>query len=96
MAKYELPIYGENDEITKHYKTDHVKWAVFIDVADVAENFEKLSITEQIEAAGKILKAVFNGLTDEELRNADGFDVINTYRQIANGNPIKSGNSKNL
>lgn len=96
MAKYELPIYGENDEIVKEYKTNVCPWAVYIEAADISETLQDKSPREKLEAVGNILKSVFVGLTDEDLRHADGGDVMNTFKQITSGGQtVKGGASKN-
>ena len=96
MAKYELPIYGENDEVVKEYKTNVCPWAVYIEAADISETLQDKSPREKLEAVGNILKSVFLGLTDEDLRHADGGDVMNTFKQITSGGQtVKSGASKN-
>ena len=96
MAKYELPIYGNNDEIIKTYATNIVPWAVFIQAADLEESLEGKPAAEQMKAVGEILKAVFHELTDAELLCADGMDVMNTFVQIVSGGQkIKGGKSKN-
>ena len=96
MAKYELPIYGENDEITRMHETNICPWAVYIQAADMQEQLKNKSAREQMEAVGEILKAVFPALTDAELLRADGADVMNTFQQIVTGGQkIKGGNSKN-
>lgn len=97
MAKYELPIYGANDEIEKEYKTNICPWAVYIEAADIAETLKDKTPREQLEAVGNILKSVFVGLTNEELLRADGGDVMNTFKQIVSGGQnVKGGNtSKN-
>ena len=97
MAKYELSIYGENDEIIKTYETNICPWGVFIEAADLQETVKDKPAREQTIAIGQILKAVFVGLTDAELFRADGGDVMNTFLQIVNGGQkIKTGNtSKN-
>ena len=96
MAKYELPIYGENDAVEKEYKTNICPWGVYIEAADISEKLKDKSPREQLEAVGAILKSVFRGLTDDELRRADGGDVMNTFRQIVSGGQtVKGGNSKN-
>lgn len=99
MAKFELPIYGENDEIVKMYKTDVCPWGVFIHAAELQEELEEKTAKEQIAAIGDVLKMVFKGLTDDELMCADGLDVMNTFKQIVNGGQqIKGTNqsAKNL
>lgn len=96
MAKYELPIYGENDAIVKTHATNIVPWAVFIQAADIQETLANKSAKEQMNAVGSILKSVFHELTDDELLCADGADVMNTFAQIVSGGQkIKGGNSKN-
>lgn len=96
MAKYELPIYGENDEVIKMHETNICPWAVYIQAADMQEQLRNKSAREQMDAVGEILKAVFPQLTDAELLHADGGDVMNTFAQIVSGGQkIKGGNSKN-
>lgn len=97
MAKYELPIYGENDEIIKTHKTNVCPWGVYIEAAELSEGLQEKSPREQLAACETIMKAIFVSLTDEELRHADGGDVFNTFRQIVNGGQtIKGGGeSKN-
>lgn len=102
MAKYELPIYGENDEVVKMHATNICPWAVYIQAADMQEQLQNKGAREQMQAVGDILKAVFHELTDEELLHADGADVMNTFTQIVSGGQkiksgqkIKGGNSKN-
>ena len=96
MAKYELPIYGENDEVVKMHETNVCPWAVYIEAADLQEKLQGKSAREQMEAVGDILKAVFSGLTNEELLRADGADVMNTFTQIVTGGQkITGGGAKN-
>ena len=40
MAKYELPIYGENDEVVKMHETNICPWAVYIQAADMQEQLK--------------------------------------------------------
>lgn len=96
MAKYELPIYGENDELIKTYETNHVKWAVYVQAADIQDSIKPgTAAMEYINKMGEVLKQAFTGLTDEELMCADGMDVINTFTQIVNGGQHIKGASKN-
>ena len=96
MAKYELPIYGANDEVVKMHEANICPWAVYIQAADMQEQLQKKSAREQMDAVGEILKAVFPALTDAELLHADGMDVMNTFQQIVSGGQkIRGGNSKN-
>lgn len=96
MAKYELPIYGKNDEVVKMHETNICPWAVYIQAAELEDELKGKSAKEQMKAVGNILKSVFIELTDEELLHADGQDVMNTFNQIVNGGQkIKGGNAKN-
>lgn len=96
MAKYELPIYGKDDEIVKTHATNICPWAVYVQAAEMQDDLKDKSVKEQINAVGDVLKAVFIGLTDEELLCADGMDVMNTFQQIVSGGQtIKGGSSKN-
>jgi hypothetical protein len=96
MAKYELPIYGEDNEVVKMHEANICPWAVYIQAAEMQEQMKNKSAREQMDAVGNILKAVFPALTDAELMRADGADVMNTFMQIVSGGQkIKGGNSKN-
>lgn len=96
MAKYELPIYGKNDEIVKMHEANICPWAVYIQAADMQEQLKDKSARDQMDAVGNILKSVFPELTNDELLHADGADVMNTFVQIVSGGQkIKGGNSKN-
>lgn len=96
MAKYELPIYGENDEVIKTHETNICPWAVYIQAAELQEELKDKPAREQMAAVGDLLKAVFTNLTEDELMRADGMDVMNTFQQIVTGGQkIKGGTSKN-
>ena len=82
MAKFELNIYGENDEIIKRYETDHIRYGVLMEALEIEEKTKGKSEGEQIKAANALVKRVFHGLTDEELMLADMNDVLNTYAQV--------------
>ena len=91
MARYELTIYGENDEVIKKYETDRVRWGVFLNAIKLQEKIKDKSIAEQFVAINDFVKSIFVGLTDEELEKADGADVLNTFRQLlAEANGIES------
>lgn len=94
MAKFELPIYGQDDEVVKSYATNICPWGVFVRAAEASEGLKKKSVSEQMQLMGEILSTVFVGLTQEELEHADYDDVVNTFMQIVNmGEKIKSGNT---
>lgn len=92
MARYELPIYGENDQIVKTHATNICPWAVYIQAAEMNDKIKDKSAVEQMNEIGNVLKLVFKGLTDDELLCADAGDVISTFKQIAQGGQtINSG-----
>lgn len=96
MAKFELPIYGANDEQIKMYEANICPWGVYVQAADLQDKLKDQSAKDQMKAIGDVLKIVFIGLTDDELLHADGGDVMNTFKQIVSGGRgIASGSSKN-
>lgn len=96
MAKYELPIYGEDDAVVKRYATNICPWAVFVQAAELHETLKDKPVSEQINMIGEILKCVFKGLTNDELLSADAGDVMNTFQQIVQGGQkIRGVDSKN-
>lgn len=82
MAKFELNIYGKDDEILKKYGTDHVRWGVFLNAVKLQERIKDQSAAEQFAAVNEFIKSIFTGLTDKELEQADGMDVMNTFKQL--------------
>lgn len=82
MAKFELIIYGENDEPVKTYATDHVRWGVFLNAVKLHEKIKDKPPVEQFVAMSEFIKSIFVGLTDEELEHADGTDVMSTFKQV--------------
>lgn len=82
MAKFELNIYGDNDEIIKKYATDHLRYGVLMQALEMQEGLENATSAEQMSAANELVKKVFAGLTDEELALADASDVLNTFTQV--------------
>lgn len=96
MAKFELPIYGKDDEVIKTFTSNICPWDVYIEAAAKQEEFERMPLKKQFEFVENILKAVFTDLTNDDLKRADANDVMNTYLQICRGgNKIRSGNPKN-
>ena len=82
MAKYELNIYKENDEIEKTYATDNVKWGLYLEAAKVQDSLNDMSADEQFEVVNSFVKRLFIGLTDEQLERASGDDVFNVFNQL--------------
>ena len=83
MAKYELKIYGENDEVLKTYATDNVMWGFYLEAVKASETMDELSNVERFEVINSFIKRLFVGLTDEELETgASGDDVLNVFNQL--------------
>lgn len=82
MAKFELNIYGENDEILKTFSTDHIRWGFLTAAIEIQEEIEGSDPKEQFDKIGGFIKKLFVGMTDADLGNADYGDVINVFNQI--------------
>lgn len=97
MAKFELTIYGENDEVIKRYETNVVRWGVFLSAVKLSEDLKDKKPTEQFKSISDFMKKIFIGISDEDLEKADYNDIFNTFKQIlASANSIGSVNSKNV
>lgn len=95
--RFELSIYGENDEVLKKYETDHVRWGVLLKAVNLQEIMKDKTPIERIGMVGQFVKSIFVGLTDEELEKADTNDVMNTFKQLLSSvGTINSGDSKNV
>lgn len=95
--RFELSIYGENDEVLKKYETDHVRWGVLLKAVNLQEIMKGKTPIEQVGMVGEFVKSIFVGLTDEELEKADTNDVMNTFKQLLSSvGKINSGDSKNV
>ena len=82
MAKFELNIYGANDEIVKTYATDNVLWGFYLEAVKAYEDMQELPTDEQFVMINGFIKRLFVGLTDEELNCASGDDVMNVFSQL--------------
>ena len=88
MAKFELPIYGKEDQIVNKYETDIVRYGILEDAIKISEETKGKGPIEQLKAVTPILQRVFKGLSEEEIKDADLFDVFGVFNQIislANG-----------
>lgn len=95
MAQFELNTYGENDEILKTFSTDKVRWGVYMQALELEEGLHDLSVQEQFKLINEFIKKIFPNLTDADLENADGDDVMNTFKQLLKKANKIGGNSKN-
>lgn len=97
MARFELTIYGENDEVLKKYETEHVRWGVLLNAVKLQEEIKSKGADEQFSAINQFVKSIFIGITDEELEKADGLDVMNTFNQLLSAvGKINGGKEKNV
>lgn len=95
MVKFELNIYGENNEIVKTYGTNDIPWGFYIEAVKAHEEMQEMTAVEQFIMISDFVKRMFIGLTDAELNNAYGDDVINVFKQLMRkANAI--GGQKNL
>lgn len=99
MALFELNIYGKNDEIIKRFETNKVRWGVYLQATELAENLQNASTVEKFKQISTFVKKIFPDLTDADIENADSDDVLNTFTQLIHkANGIKAdenGNEKN-
>lgn len=95
MARFELSIYNEQDEVVKKYEKEHVRWGVFLQAIKLQEELKNKNLTEQFKFINDFMKSIFPGITDEELENADSNDILNTFNQLASAIG-KVGSSKNV
>ena len=97
MALFELNIYGKDDEVTKRFETDRVRWGVYLQACELQENMKNASDAEKFRQISAFVKKIFPDLTDADLDNADSDDVLNTFTQLVRkANKINaSGNEKN-
>ena len=82
MAKYELNIYKENNEIEKTYATDNLLWGFYLEAVKAYDDMKELTPVEQFTMINDFVKRMFIGLTDEELERASGDDVMNVFNQL--------------
>lgn len=93
--KFELYIYGKNDEVVKKYGTDHIRYGILEDALELQESTKGQLKLESVNA---LVMRVFKGLTTEELKDADIEEVINLFKQIislSNGLKVKNSSGKN-
>lgn len=82
MAKFALNIYGENDKVVKTYATDIIRYGVIEDTVSLLNEIEGKSNVEQFKLVKPLIKSIFSGLTDEEIKNADYIEVMGVFNQL--------------
>ena len=96
MAQFELDIYGKDDEILKTYKTDRVRWGVFMQALELSEGLSEKSAAEQFKLINAFMKKIFPDLTDEDLEMADIDDIMNTFSQLLHKSDSIGVKAKNV
>ena len=91
MAKYELTIYDDNNEVVKTGETDIVKFSTLIKVMELNEKLSEMTYLEQLKEITSVVASAFPNLSVEDVQNADKDDVYNTFQQI---NRISNGINK--
>ena len=81
---FELNIYGKDDEIIKTYKTAHVRWGVFIKAMQLQEELKDADTEKQFTGIAAFVRTLFEGMSEDELMQADAFDVMAVFTQLVN------------
>lgn len=84
MARFELNIYNDHDEIVKRFETDRVRWGIFMQALELEETLKGASTRDMIAAVNAFVKKIFVEATDADLQDADVEDLLNTIKQVAN------------
>lgn len=89
MALFELKVYGADDEIIKTYTTHRIKYGLIEDFIDLSKDLEGKNQLQQFALMKPILKTLFPGITDEDLREVDFVEVsqviLKLYDVVKNG-----------
>lgn len=93
MARFELNIYGENDEIIKTYATDKARYGAFeeaIKFADEAEGKTQAEINMlAFKMLGRFAIRLFPTLTEDEVRLCEIQDLVSLAYQVSGlANPL--------
>lgn len=75
MALFELNVYGANDEVIRTYKTSKIKYGLIEDFISLSKDLEGKNELQQFTLMKPILKTLFTGITDDDLRNVDFIEV---------------------
>ena len=77
-----LNILGENDAIVKTYKTEKIKYGLIEDMVSLSKELIGKNELEQFKLMKPLLKNMFIGITDEELRNVDFIEVLTVIKNL--------------
>jgi hypothetical protein len=79
---FKLNILGEKDKVIKTYETSKIKYGLIEDMVVLSKELEGKSEFEQFGLMKPLLKNMFVGLTDEELRNVDFLEVLGVIKNL--------------
>lgn len=100
MAKFELPIYNENDEVIKTVKRNFIPVDLFIRFQQLAEKIagEKFKNDKEMFAEiQKLFLEAFPALTADEFKNnIDLAQILYTINDIVSRAAKFEGSSKNV
>lgn len=81
---FKLNILGENDKVEKTYETAKIKYGLMEDLVLMSEELEGKNDFQQFILLKPILKTMFTGITDDELRNVDFEEVLGVFKNLMN------------
>lgn len=81
---FTLNILGENDAVVKTYKTSKIKYGLIEDMVILSKELEGKNEFQQFSLMKPLLKNMFTGITDEELRNVDFLEVLAVIKNLMN------------
>lgn len=80
---FKLNILGEKDKVVKTYETSVIKYGLIEDLCILTQDgFDDKNVFEQIKMIKPLIKSMFVGVTDEELRNVDFIEVLQVFKKI--------------
>ena len=80
---FKLNILGENDKVVKTYETSVIKYGLIEDLCILTKDgFDDKNVFEQIKMIKPLIKSMFVGVTDEELRNTDFIEILKVFKEI--------------
>lgn len=79
---FKLNILGENDAVVKTYETSKIKYGLIEDMVSLSKELAGKNEFEQFGLMKPLLKNMFIGITDDELRNVDFLEVLAVIKNL--------------
>lgn len=79
---FKLNVLGEKDKVVKTYETNKIKYGLIEDMVSLSKELDGKSEFEQFSLMKPLLKNMFVGLTDEELRNVEFIEVLAVIKNL--------------